>query len=169
MNEALYGALQLPDVLHGLAGLFLLWLLHRLSAHHPMQMARRAQRAITGRMGVVLQLEFEVVMDNLRQLLDENTWGHRDMSSWRKKAVDAWLDELVDHALAARLEVSDGMARFAEARRCFHQALRDSKDRPMLPRAVRRLAQASEALAVDIDAARAERPGVPVSLLPVLA
>lgn len=169
MNEALHGALELSDVLQGLAGLLLLWLLHRLSAHHPMQVARRARRVLAASIGMAAPADLDVVTENLRQLLDEATWGYREMSSWRKKAVDAWLDELVDHAVAQGLEVSDSMARFAEARQGFHRALSDSEDRPALLRAARRLAQAGEALAAAVRPADARADGAAALPLAALA
>lgn len=129
MNEALTGALEQHDIWPWLAALLVLWLLHRLSGHHPLQIARRASRALASSVGLGASVPLDLVIENLRQLLDEDTWGDRAMSSWRKKSVDAWLDELVDHALASGLQVSDEMARFAATRRDFHEALREAGNR----------------------------------------
>lgn len=165
MNEALTGAVEVYDVWSGVAALLVLWLLYRLSDRHPLQIARRARRALVSSVGLAVPLD--LVMENLRQLLDEDTWGDREMSSWRKKSVDAWLDELVDHAIAAGLQVSEEMARFAEARRDFHQALRECEDRPLVMHAARRLSLAGESLFAGMAAASSDRPGL--SALAVLA
>lgn len=166
MNEALTGALEQYGIWHALGGLLVLWLLHRLSAHHPLQVARRAHRALASTVSLKTPVPLELVMENLRQLLDEDTWADRGMSSWRKKSVDAWLDELVDHAITAGLQVSEEMARFAQARQDFHQALREADDRPLVLHAMRRLARAGDALVSGIGAAQ---PGHGRSLPPLAA
>ena len=122
MNEILREVLSALDPLPWIAGLLVIWLLHRFSGSHPALMARRAKCLLVESLMPPLAVDIDGALEQLQQLLDGDVWRAKAMNTWRKKSIDSALDDLVDAAMVSGLSASEAMAEFSQARREFHEA-----------------------------------------------
>ena len=135
-------------VLIGTQLLLIMWLLYRLG--HPQA---QKPRGTVGKQ--VAEFEGIALSELLADLLEAPAHGRGSMHTWRRKVLEATLDELVDRAVAAGLETSAALAEFADARRQYHFALIAGPS-AVLTAACSRLLESSENLERAIEVKRVD-------------